>query len=76
MNELTFFTAPLLFERRMNHAKLYALETDLKNGTIFGHRQVFIQRVIEFQKRYIPHAHIVIRLDSPEPPHNPRCPYC
>ena len=52
---------------RVFKAKLYALETDLKNGTIFGHRQVFIQRVIEFQKRYIPHAHIVIRLDSPDP---------
>ena len=52
---------------RVFKAKLYSLENDLKTGAIFGHRQVFIQRVIEFQKRYIPHAHIVVRLDSPEP---------
>ena len=55
---------------RVFKAKLYALENDLKVGSIFVHRQVFIQRVIEFQKRYIPHAHIVIRLDAPDPTPN------
>ena len=52
---------------RVFKAKLYALENDLKDGSIFGYRQVFIQRVIEFQKRYIPHAHIVVRLDTLDP---------
>ena len=53
---------------RVFKTKLYAFENDLKTGAIFVHRQVFIQRVvIEFQKRYIPHAHIVVRLDSTEP---------
>ena len=38
----------------------------LEKDSIFG-RHVFVHRVTEFQKCYLPHAHIALRLDIPDP---------
>ena len=47
------------------HARLQAFLHNLREGKYFGGgKPVFIVRVIEYQERGLPHAHIVIRLDD------------
>jgi len=47
--------------------KLRALLKDMKDGTIFGTPAVYYQYTIEFQKRGLPHAHILVRISGPQP---------
>ena len=47
---------------RVFRKKLADLEKDLRCGKIFGTQMCYIQRVTEFQKRGMPHAHISLRL--------------
>jgi hypothetical protein len=54
---------PMLIAR-VFHAKLDAMITDIKSGKIFGHVTA-TTHVIEWQKRGLPHAHILIFL-SPQ----------
>jgi len=44
------------------HARLEALIHNLKRGKYFGSESEYIMRVIEYQHRGLPHAHIVFRL--------------
>jgi hypothetical protein len=47
------------------HARLQAFLHNLRHGKYFGNdKTVFIVRVIEYQERGLPHAHIVIRLEK------------
>ena len=47
------------------HARLQAFLHNLRNGHYFGgDSTVFIIRVIEYQERGLPHAHIVFRLEG------------
>ena len=50
--------------------KLKQLLHDLKEGKVFGKTVAFIY-VIEFQKRGLPHAHILLILHSTNKPHTP-----
>ena len=45
-----------------------ALLQNLRNGVYFRGNVAYIMHVIEFQKRGLPHAHIVFRLDTHPPP--------
>ena len=47
---------------RVFRKRLAECEKDLRSGKIFGDKMCYIQRVIEFQKRGMPHAHICLRL--------------
>lgn len=48
--------------------KLQELIRGLKGGTYFnGRKAQFIQYCIEFQKRGVPHAHILVRLEGDQP---------
>ena len=49
---------------RVFRKRLAECEKDLRSGKIFGDKMCYIQRVIEFQKRGMPHAHICLRLGS------------
>ena len=49
----------------MFKARLAAFLTNLRNGHHFGGgKPVYIMRVIEYQHRGYPHAHIVVKLDN------------
>ncbi|CAN0273274.1 unnamed protein product, partial [Scytosiphon promiscuus] len=52
---------------RVFHAKLRALENDLYKNGCFGTTVAWC-RVVEFQKRGLPHAHILIIVDGDEKP--------
>lgn len=52
---------------RVFKQKLAHFITRLSDGTVFGHKKLFIQRVIEFQTRGLPHAHILLRLNIANP---------
>lgn len=57
------FLVNLVFE-----FKLRQFIKDLKSGVFFGGRKaVYVQYVIEFQKRGLPHAHILVRLEGEQP---------
>lgn len=48
--------------------KLKLLISQIESGVFFnGRRAVFVQYVIEFQKRGLPHAHILVRLEGLQP---------
>ena len=48
--------------------KLQLMLDEIKQGRYFGGRRaVYIQYTIEFQKRGLPHAHILIRLEGAQP---------
>ena len=47
---------------RVFRKKLADFVDDIRSGHVFGKAQVYIQRVIEYQKRFIPHAHIVLKI--------------
>ena len=50
------------------YEKLNRLISDIKAGKYFGGRKaVYVQYSIEFQKRGIPHAHVLIRLEGEQP---------
>jgi len=55
---------------RVFKLKLNALLHDLTKNNVFGRTVAFIY-VIEFQKRGLPHAHILIILDSRDKPRTP-----
>jgi len=46
------------------HARLEALLYNLRNGKYFNSKTCYIIRVIEYQFRGLPHAHIVFRLEN------------
>ena len=46
------------------HARLEALLHNLRNGKHFNGKTCYIIRVIEYQFRGLPHAHIVFRLQN------------
>ena len=52
---------------RVFRLKLKALEKDLYTNGVFG-RTVGRLRVVEFQKRGLPHAHILIILEGADAP--------
>ena len=51
---------------RVFRVRLQGLEADLRSGRVFGLPMCYIQRVIEFQKRGMPHAHIALRIGPVE----------
>jgi hypothetical protein len=46
---------------------LHHLLDDLRDGSVFGRKAVYVMYVVEFQKRGLPHAHICIRLEGDQP---------
>jgi hypothetical protein len=52
---------------RVFHLKLQQLMEELKNG-LFG-RMIAVQHTVEFQKRGLPHAHILLTVDHADRPH-------
>ena len=46
------------------HARLEALVHNLRKGKYFDSKLIYIIRVIEYQFRGLPHAHIVFRLEN------------
>jgi len=55
---------------RVFRLKLKAIEADLYKNGVFG-RSVAHLRVVEFQKRGLPHAHILLILEKPDAPQSP-----
>ena len=51
---------------RVFREKLTSFIKDLWNGSLFPTKATYVQYVIEFQLRGIPHAHILVRLDGNE----------
>lgn len=51
---------------RVFHTKVSLLLEAIRNGAIFGRQHIVIYelRVIEYQKRGLPHCHIVLRLEN------------
>lgn len=50
------------------YLKLKTLVQQIESGAFFnGRRSVYVQYVIEFQKRGLPHAHILVRLEGIQP---------
>ena len=62
-HEITALNFPDVMAR-VFRKKLADLEKDLRCGKIFGTEMCYIQRVTEFQKRGMPHAHISLRLGA------------
>ena len=55
-----FFAFGQVFKERLN-----ALLHNLRNGKYFGEGRIaYMMRVIEYQHRGLPHAHIVFQLDN------------
>jgi len=52
---------------RIFRQKLLAFEDDLRKQRFFGFPVIYMQRTIETQKRFIPHAHIILKLACPDP---------
>jgi hypothetical protein len=48
-------------------AKFEILKGKLLSGAVFEQPAVYLQSVIEFQKRGLPHAHIALRVQGPQP---------
>jgi hypothetical protein len=51
---------------RVFKLKLNEFIKDIKSGSLFGTKAVYIQGVVEFQLRGVPHAHILVRMDRGE----------
>lgn len=52
---------------RVFRQKLMAFENDLRSKKFFPYKVLYLQRTIETRKRFVPHAHIILRLDCPHP---------
>ena len=52
---------------RIFRQKLLAFEDDLRKKRFFPYPVIYMQRTIETQKRFVPHAHIIVKLACPEP---------
>lgn len=52
---------------RIFRQKLLSFEDDLRKKRFFPYGVIYLQRTIETQKRFVPHAHLIVKLDCPHP---------